>query len=164
MRLPWAAALPRPLASLSELNTDDAGDAGADVITAMATATGASSEAFDIYGAGIIRTRGGPDRIETDVDGANIDVNSFGGGIRIRTGGGNDFVLGFGHANIDGGGGKGDELAFGFSKADFLAAGGKIVKGSSKNKVHFTFNGVDLFTQKFEVFTFADGSFGFGDL
>ncbi len=134
------------VADNSELRTGD----GNDVIDASAEV---ASRAIDVFGAGSIIMDGGNDRLLTDVDGANVDATSFGGGIDIRMGSGDDFVLGFGHASINGGSGS-DELAFGFSLADFLSAGG-VVAGSPPGPVTFTLGATVLNVVNVETITFS---------
>ena len=147
------------VADRSVLNTQG----GEDLITAKAT-TSPGGEAFDIGGRGTINTGPANDEIVTDVDVTIVDVNSFGGGIRIRTGGGNDRVFGYGHANMDGGAGAKDELAFPFSKRAFDSAGGRVSADCVANQVKFHVKGVTLKAANFEHFVFRDTAFKCTDL
>ncbi len=136
---------------------------GADMISAKATAS-LGGEAFDIGGRGTINTGDGRDEIVTDVNAGIVDVNSFGGGIAIRMGDGDDRVFGYGHANLDGGAGLMDELAFGFSKRAFHGAGGKVSADCVANRIKFHVNGVTLVAANFERFVFHGTAFACTDL
>ncbi len=136
---------------------------GADQITARAT-TSPGGAAFDIGGRGTIDTGPANDTIVTEVDVTIVDVNSFGGGIRIRMGGGDDRVFGYGHAHMDGGAGANDELAFGFSRDAFHSAGGRVSADCVANKIKFNVRGVTLKAANFERFVFAGVPFACTDL
>ena len=121
--------------------------------TIIAKATG--SESYGIFG-GDILTGAGRDTIE---------ASSFGGGVRIDMGTGDDHVQGFGEAMINGGEGI-DTLSFGsynYNRSDF-----KISLGAKNGDLIFELDGITMQTRGFEKFTFslASGveSYSYGDL
>ena len=124
---------------------------GDDTIIAKATGSGSCG----IFG-GDILTGAGRDTVR---------ASSFGGGVKIYMGTGNDYVEGFGEAMIDGGEGY-DTLSFGsynYHKSDF-----KLSLGANKGDVMFELDGITMQTRGFEKFTFsfASGveSYSYGDL
>ena len=129
--------------------------AGDDLIEAHASATADGETAtFGIFG-GTIDTGQGNDQIIT---------SSFGGGVRVNTGSGDDLVSGFGDATVDGGSGT-DELAFDFSFDDFMTKGGMITPGdASINEVSFALNDAVLQTTQFERFSFSGETLSFAEL
>ena len=121
--------------------------------TIIAKATG--SESYGIFGGDILTGAGGD----------TIEASSFGGGVRIDMGTGDDHVQGFGEAIINGGEGM-DTLSFGsynYDKSDL-----KISLGANKGEVMFELDGITMETRGFEEFTlsFASGveSYSYGDL
>jgi hypothetical protein len=113
---------------------------GDDTIIAKAIST----DSFGIFGNGTIDTGSGNDR---------VIASSFGGGVSINVGSGNDFVEGFGSATLNGGRGF-DTLSFGsYNKDNFNISFG------ANNSVIFQQDGVTMTTTGFEQFNFADTSF-----
>ncbi|MDJ0620587.1 MAG: hypothetical protein QNJ63_28280 [Calothrix sp. MO_192.B10] len=111
----------------------------ADKITAYAT----GSQSYGIFGGDIFTGRGGDE----------VRASSFGGGVNIKMGRGQDFVEGFGDATVDGGAGF-DTLSLGtYNKSDF-----NISYGSS-GSIMFERGGITMETYGFEQFNFADGSY-----
>jgi hypothetical protein len=112
---------------------------GNDTIKAYAT----GSKSYGIFG-GSVETGDGNDRVE---------ASSFGGGVNIDMGKGNDVVKGFGNATINGGFGF-DTLSLGsYSLDDF-----KISFGTKHNKAVFELNDIIMSTSRFEQFKFDNGS------
>ncbi|MEM9262774.1 MAG: hypothetical protein AAGA22_04275, partial [Pseudomonadota bacterium] len=131
---------------------------GADKITADAraivTSRDGDAEAIGIYG-GVINAGAGNDdivaRSNTRLVGDNgkelAGGQGFGGGAQINLGDGDDTVLGFGDAILNGGDGY-DTLQFEFSLKEFVEGGGVIDDGK------FIFAGKVLDTDNFEEFQF----------
>lgn len=115
-----------------------------DTIEAYATGT---QESYGIFG-GTIDTGNGADTVK---------ASSFGGGVNIKMGKGDDFVEGFGEAKLYGGDDF-DRLSLGSSRfEDFtISLGG--------NKVNFEQNGITMNTAGFEQFDFTNGSFSYDQL
>ena len=134
--------------------------AGDDAVVAEATATAKSRhgaiEAVGIFG-GTINTGDGHDMIKTrsndHLAGSNgIELKGgqgFGGDAVVNLEGGNDVLLGFGDAEVDGGKGI-DTLKFEFTLSDFIVGGGSI----NFLREDFTFGGVTLKTHNFEQIWF----------
>ncbi|MBD2196916.1 MULTISPECIES: hypothetical protein [Calothrix] len=122
----------------------DTGD-GDDKITAKAT----GSDSYGIFG-GSINTGHGND---------SVIASSFGGGVNINLGAGNDFVKGFGAAKIDGGKGWDTLDLSDYKINDFQIKFGGIFGFSLNNSVSFQLDGVTLNTTGFEQFNFADASY-----
>jgi hypothetical protein len=113
---------------------------GNDTIIAKAT----SSDSFGIFGNGTINTGTGNDQ---------VIASSFGGGVSINVGGGNDFVEGFGSATVNGDGGY-DTLSLGsYNKDSFNISFGP------NNSVILQQDNIIMTTTGFEQFKFADTSF-----
>jgi hypothetical protein len=113
---------------------------GDDTIIAKASST----DSFGIFGNGTIDTGTGNDR---------VIASSFGGGVNINVGVGDDFVEGFGSATVNGGRGF-DTLSFGsYNKDNFN------ISFAANNSVIFQHDGVTMTTTGFEQFKFADTSF-----
>ena len=116
--------------------------AGADTIYAQAT----GAESYGIYG-GNIRTGAGADKVK---------ASSFGGGVKIKMGRGDDWLEGFGEAEIYGGKGV-DTLSLGsHSILDFLFNDNNISFGANSD-VSFHLDGTTLYAKGFEQFNFAGG-------
>lgn len=110
--------------------------------TIIATATG--SESFGILG-GYIDMGDGDDRLE---------ASSFGSGVNIKMGKGDDFVSGFGDAKLDGGKGF-DILSFeDYNIQDFSISS----LGTNDNRVIFELDGITMITTRFEQFNFANST------
>ncbi|BAY60529.1 hypothetical protein NIES22_05880 [Calothrix brevissima NIES-22] len=122
----------------------DTGD-GDDKITAKAT----GSDSYGIFG-GSINTGNGND---------SVIASSFGGGVNIDLGAGNDFVKGFGAAKIEGGLGRDTLDLSDYKFNDFQIKFGGIFGISLNNSVSFQLDGVTLNTTGFEQFNFADASY-----
>jgi hypothetical protein len=113
--------------------------------TIMAKASG-----FDSYGifGGIIRTGEKGDR---------VTASSFGGGVNIDMGGGDDLLGGYGEAEVHGGEGFDTvhfdihDLGFSYKMDDFNRSFG------ANNGVNFHLDGITMTTTGFEQFIFADG-------
>ncbi|MBD2353314.1 hypothetical protein H6G41_01540 [Tolypothrix sp. FACHB-123] len=119
---------------------------GHDTIEAIAT----GSEAYGIFG-GTISTARGNDR---------VIASSFGGGVNIHLGDGNDFIQGFGEAKVYGGRDL-DTISFGsYEKDDFQISFG----ASNNNSVSFKLDGITMITTEFEQFNFANGSYTYNEL
>ncbi len=116
---------------------------GADTIKAYATGT----TTYGIYG-GEIRTGYGKDVLK---------ASSFGGGVNIKMGNGEDYVEGFGEATIYGGADF-DTLNLGFyNKSDFNIH-------TNNDFTIFELDGIIMETTQFEKYTFADGDYSFTSL
>ncbi|MBV6623606.1 MAG: hypothetical protein KI793_11820 [Rivularia sp. (in: Bacteria)] len=116
---------------------------GADTLEAYAT----GSEAYGIYG-GDIRTGYGADTLK---------ASSFGGGVNIKMGYGNDYVEGFGQATIYGGEDF-DTLSLGsYNKSDFNIQ-------IDNDFTVFELGGTVMRTSEFEQYSFADGDYSFHNL
>ncbi|WP_353931913.1 hypothetical protein WJM97_04835 [Okeanomitos corallinicola TIOX110] len=110
--------------------------------TIIANATG--SESFGIFG-GYIDMGDGDDSLE---------ASSFGGGVNIKMGKGNDVVSGFGNAKVDGGKGF-DIFNFGaYNIQDFSISS----LGTNDNRVIFELDGITMITTGFEQFNFANST------
>ncbi|MEO1433605.1 MAG: hypothetical protein AAFV71_32005 [Cyanobacteria bacterium J06633_8] len=116
-----------------------------DIIEAYATGI----ESYGIFG-GTIDTGNGADRVK---------ASSFGGGVNIRMGNGDDFVEGFGDAKLYGGDDF-DILSFGSSSFEDF----RISLGGSSNQLNFEQNGITMNTAGFEQFNFNNGSFSYDQL
>lgn len=116
---------------------------GADTIQANATGI----ESYGIFG-GTIKMGNGADRIE---------ASSFGGGVNINMGNGDDFVKGFGSATVTGGDDF-DTLSLDGNTGDF-----KIELGAN-SEVKFERDGITMIANEFEQFNFANGSFTYDEL
>ncbi len=117
-----------------------------DTIEAFATGI---EESYGIFG-GTIETGNGPDTVK---------ASSFGGGVNIKMGNGNDFVEGFGRAKLNGGDDY-DVLSLDSNNFEDF----KISLGSNYNKVNFEQNGIIMNTSRFEQFDFNNGSFSYDQL
>ncbi|MBD2335394.1 hypothetical protein H6G64_00105 [Calothrix sp. FACHB-156] len=114
---------------------------GNDTINAQAT----GSESYGIFG-GTIDTGNGADE---------IIASSFGGGVNIDMGDGEDFVQGFGNARVDGGKGC-DTFDLGaYNREDFQISFGV---NSVNNIVIFQLDKITMITTGFEQFNFANNS------
>ncbi|MBD2206202.1 hypothetical protein H6G33_29145 [Calothrix sp. FACHB-1219] len=122
-------------------------DTGVGDDTIIAKATG--SDSYGIFG-GSINTGHGNDR---------IFASSFGGGVNIDMGAGNDSVKGFGAAQINGGLGWDTLDLSDYNFKDFQIKFGGIFGISLNNSVSFQLDGVTLNTTGFEQFNFADASY-----
>ncbi len=125
-------------------NTDakiDTGD-GADIINAQAT----GAKSYGIYG-GDILTGDGADKVK---------ASSFGGGVKIEMGGGDDWLEGFGNAEVDGGEGVDTLSLNSHSILDFLFNDNNISFGANSD-VSFHLDGTTLYAKGFEQFNFAGG-------
>ncbi|MUG91000.1 hypothetical protein F7734_00140 [Scytonema sp. UIC 10036] len=111
---------------------------GQDIIIAKAS----GGESYGIFG-GIVNMGTGADRLE---------ASSFGGGVNINMGDGQDFVQGFGDAKIDGGTGF-DTLSLGYKIDDF-----NIRLGANNNRVTFERDGITAIATNFEQFVFDNGN------
>ena len=108
---------------------------GRDMIHAQAT----GAESYGIYGGNIL-TGAGADEVK---------ASSFGGGVKIRMGRGDDLVEGFGDAEVYGGKGV-DTLSLGsYSREDFHICFG------ANSDVSFNLDGITLNSTGFEQFNFA---------
>ena len=108
---------------------------GRDMIHAQAT----GAESYGIYGGNIL-TGAGADEVK---------ASSFGGGVKIRMGRGDDLVEGFGDAEVYGGKGV-DTLSLGsYSREDFHICFG------ANSDVSFNLDGITLNATGFEQFNFA---------
>ncbi|MBR8833631.1 MAG: hypothetical protein DSM106950_06225 [Stigonema ocellatum SAG 48.90 = DSM 106950] len=105
----------------------------------FASATG--SDSYGIFGG----------RIDMGKNDDRLIASSFGGGVNIEMGKGNDFVQGFGDATVDGGKGT-DILSLGSYSRDSF----KISFGPN-NGANFQLNGITMTTTGFEQFQFAGG-------
>jgi hypothetical protein len=102
------------------------------------------SDAYGIYGGDIV-TGSGAD---------TVIASSFGGGVNINLGRGNDFIEGFGDAVLNGGKGF-DTLSFGtYQKSNF-----QISLGTSQDDLLFELDGIAMETSGFENYMFADGNY-----
>lgn len=129
---------------------------GDDLISAQAFAfSPKASEAFGIFG-GTIDTGNGNDQVISSSNSGPLKGGlGLGGGVAINMGAGNDILLGFGEASVDGGTGI-DILQFEFSRDDFDNAGGFMEIGN--HGMSFSLGGVTLLAINFEIFQFADVS------
>ena len=108
--------------------------------TLIAKATG--SQSYGIFG-GTVDMGAGNDQ---------VIASSFGGGVKINTGDGNDYIEGFGDATINGGKGF-DTLSLGsYNKNDFNISFG------ANSSVIFQRDGQTLTAYGIEKFVFADTS------
>lgn len=108
--------------------------------TLIAKATG--SQSYGIFG-GTVDMGAGNDR---------VIASSFGGGVKINTGDGDDYIEGFGDATINGGKGF-DTLSLGsYNKNDFNISFG------ANSSVIFQRDGQTLTAYGIEKFVFADTS------
>jgi hypothetical protein len=120
--------------------------------TIIAKASG--SKSYGILG-GNIDTGYGDDR---------IIASSFGGGVNIDLGTGNDFVQGFGDAKLDGALGWDTLDLSDYNKDNFKISFGGFFGFSLNNSVSFKLDGITLTTTSFEQFNFANGSYSFDQL
>ncbi len=114
---------------------------GADFVSGSAGGLGAEA-AFGIAGGGALRTGDGNDE---------IFASSFGGGVQVFAGTGDDVVTGFGNARLNGGENRNgmdvDTLVIDF---DFFDAGGKVVQMG--NQTNFILGDETMVTVNFEQF------------
>jgi hypothetical protein len=113
----------------------------------IAKATG--SESYGIFG-GTVDTGYGNDRVIT---------SSFGGGVNIDLGAGNDFLKGFGDAKVDGGKGWDTLDLSSYNKGDFKISFGNFFGFNFNNSVSFKLDDIILSSTSFEQFNFANGSY-----
>ncbi|BAY24500.1 hypothetical protein NIES2100_42950 [Calothrix sp. NIES-2100] len=123
---------------------------GNDTITAKAS----GAESYGIFG-GNIDTGYGNDR---------VIASSFGGGVNIDLGLGNDFVQGFGDAKLDGSLGWDTLDLSSYNKDNFKISFGGLFGFSLNNSVSFQLDGVTMTTTGFDQFNFANGSYNFAQL
>ena len=142
---------------------------GADTLKVIAS----GKESYGIYDSNI-NTGYGNDTIQVDVTGsesygiygANINTgygndvlktSTFGGGVNIKMGYGEDYIEGFGDARVDGGE-HFDTLSFGsYNKSDFNIY-------TSNGLTVFEMDGMTMKTSGFEKYTFADGDYNSNNL
>ena len=144
-----ALAIDKAIAIDNSKGWIDTGD-GNDKIIAKATGL----ESYGIFG-GDVDTGKGSDR---------IIASSFGGGVNIDLGEGNDFVQGFGDAEIDGGQGNDTLDLSSYNQDNFKISFGGFFSWNFNNSVSFRLDGVTLTTTGFEQFNFANGSYSFDQL
>ena len=109
---------------------------GRDTIRAEAE----GDESFGIFG-GRVQLGSGSD---------SLIAGTFGGGVKINAGNGDDYIEGFGDAKVYGGSGFDIFSLESYSRDDFDISVG------ARNSLNFSLDGMTLFAKGFEQFNFAN--------